>query len=92
MALEPNILQKAISLGAALLTGTDVGKERMEKRLEVCSQCPAMKLVKEQMICGLCGCKIKGGERALINLARYEETTLYGCKYKGGSKWKQAGV
>ncbi len=32
------------------------------------------------------------GHRALINLARYEETRRWGCKHPDGSRWKKAGV
>ena len=89
--MDESILQKTLSLAIALLTGQDVGKDRMLKRLEICSKCDKVKHDGKLLRCGICGCKLKG-DRSLINLTRYEETDRSGCKYPGGSKWKKFGV
>ena len=79
------------SVAKALLTGTDVGEERLQKRLEICSTCDRVQMDETgSMQCGICGCILK--EKSLINLARFEETQEYGCKYPTGSKWKEKGV
>lgn len=89
MSIVPEMFTKTFSLAKALLTGEDVGEERMLARLEVCKVCPVVKATPNGMSCGICGCRIKG-DKSLINLARYEETDQYGCKFKGGSRWKAA--
>lgn len=94
----PTFFQKILSAATALLTGADVSEERVRRRLEICSVCPKVK--KQEgvngivtMICGLCGCKVKDlKDHNILNLARYEETKSYGCKFPGGSRWAKAGV
>jgi len=89
---KKGILSKAISLGKALLAGEDVGEEALAKRIEICGACDLVKIDHfGNMNCGICGCKLTGS-KALINLARYEETTEYGCKHPDGSQWKKNGV
>ena len=86
-----SLLGKTLSFAKAMLTGTDVGEERLKKRLEVCSTCDLVnKSQAGLMRCGICGCKLK--EKGLQNLARYEETAQYGCKHPSGSRWKANGV
>jgi len=97
-----NIPEKVISLTKAILTGTRLTEERVKKRMEVCLSCDHVQVAQiagkpntdefKRISCGICGCRLSGGERELINLAAYEETKDYGCKAKGGSKWKKAGV
>lgn len=89
-----NLSQSLFSLASALLTGEHVSPERVQKRLEICVDCPYSIKSKTNIgktKCGICGCKIKG-DKSLINLALYEETEQYGCKAPAGSKWKEAGV
>ena len=85
------MITKTISLASALLTGKDVSERRMQKRVEICSTCPNVKPFGEGDMaiyqCGVCGCHLSG-DSTLVNLARYEEQRLYGCKAVGGSKWK----
>tara|TARA_A100000172_G_scaffold16178_1_gene8685 strand:- start:406 stop:690 length:285 start_codon:yes stop_codon:yes gene_type:complete len=88
---NPKAVMKAtMSFASALLTGEDVSKDRLAKRLEICAACDLVEMDGDQMVCGICGCKIK--EKGLQNLARYEETAGYGCKHPDGSKWKANGV
>lgn len=87
-----NWFTKTLSLARALLTGQDVSDERIQKRVEICTACELV--VKHEdglMSCGVCGCRLKG-DRSLINLVRYEETPVYGCKHPKGSRWKESGV
>ena len=96
-----SMFSKVITLASALLTGKCVSKERMEKRVEICRTCPLVKFQGNDETalpyCGVCGCKVRG-DRTLINLARFEETSKYGCKFpdpatnQRKSKWKEAGV
>lgn len=93
---------KVASLTKAILTGTRISEERVRKRMEICLACPHVQVAQisgkpnddehKRINCGICGCRLSAGERELINLAAYEETKDYGCKAKGGSKWKKAGV
>lgn len=76
-----------MSLAKALLTGKDVSKERLKARLAVCSSCDYRDETGNLIRCGICGCRVK--DSGLINLARFEETKDYGCKFPGGSKWKE---
>jgi hypothetical protein len=86
------IIAKAISLSKALLAGTDVSEDRLQKRVEICGACDKVQIDGfGNMNCGICGCKMSGS-KALINLARYEETADYGCKHPDGSQWKKNGV
>lgn len=78
------------SVASALLWGTDVSKERLRKRLEICHDCSEVVISGTMMRCGICHCQV--AEQGLINLARYEETSRYGCKYERGSRWKEANV
>lgn len=89
----PEKARKTASLARALLTGKDVSVGRLETRLKICASCPYISkpAANGTLSCSICGCKLAGDNR-LINLARYEETDSYGCKYPGGSKWKEAGV
>ena len=89
---KKGILSKAVSLGKALLAGEDVSEERLQKRVDICGSCRLVKIDDfGNMNCGVCGCKLSGS-KALINLARYEETGDYGCKQPEGSQWKKNGV
>jgi len=91
-----NTLSKTYSVAKAILTGKDVGEDRLRERLKICSECELVKVQGQLMRCGICGCAVK--ESGLVNLARYEETDQYGCKYvdpktkERYSKWKRAGV
>ena len=92
ISVEKTVFQKTWTLAKALLTGETVSDERLQKRLEICSKCPKVRInTRGKMKCGICGCRIRG-DRALINLARFEETADYGCKYSAGSRWKAQGV
>ena len=88
--MDWTLLPKTLSVAKALLTGVDVSPERLEKRLEICSNCPKAKKDGNLMTCSICGCKLK--IRGLVNLARYEETQEYGCKHPDGSQWKKNNV
>jgi hypothetical protein len=89
------LFQKVVSLGVALLTGEDVSRERLEKRLEICRGCDKVRIQGNAqngtLSCGVCGCKLRG-DKSLVNLARYEETAHYGCRHPRGSRWKANGV
>jgi hypothetical protein len=92
-----DLFKKTLSLATAVVFGERVSDERIAKRLAICSNCDMMIIKKdpgtgeEVMGCGVCGCRLKG-DRALNNLALYEETDKYGCKHRQGSKWKQNNV
>lgn len=86
---DRKIFHKTLTLAKAVLTGKDVGEDRLRKRLEVCAACPLVARQGDLMKCSICGCQVS--EAKLINLARYEETKDYGCKAEGGSKWQKAG-
>ena len=81
----------AASLAKAVATGTRVSDERIDARVAICAECPKVMKTSTGLKCGICGCKVKG-DRALTNLALYEETDKYGCKFAGGSRWKEKGV
>lgn len=86
-----NIVQKAASLGKAVIFGKRVSPEIQKARYDICSKCDKVRKNGENLSCGICGCKIKG-DRSLVNLTLYEETVDYGCKHPSGSRWKSAGV
>jgi len=86
-----DLAKDAASLAKAVATGTRVSDERIDKRLEICAACPKVIKASSGLKCGICGCKVKG-DRSLVNLALYEETDKYGCKFPGGSKWKEGGA
>jgi len=90
-----NLVQRTISLAIALATGRRVSDERIRRRVEICSRCRYVRIRKtrrrRKLNCGICGCRLRG-RRALINLARYEETRRWGCKHPKGSRWKEARV
>lgn len=95
-----------MSVMKAMAFGRTVGRERMEARAKICIECPEVKVdLWGRPSCGICGCKVGGGRsKQILNLARFEETEAYGCKFyvkHGGvskkdlekrSKWKEAGV
>ena len=86
-----------MSLCSALFHGEGVEMDRREARLKICMDCTNVinnkrKSGQQIIKCGLCGCKVSGGDTRLINLARYEETENYGCKHSEGSQWKKNGV
>jgi len=92
----PNLVQKTISLAIALTTGRRVSDDRIRRRIEICSRCPYVRIRKtrrsgRKLNCGICGCRLRG-RRALVNLARYEETRRWGCKHPRGSRWSKAGA
>lgn len=92
VAFKKTLLEKASSVIRAIVTGDGVSAERRQKRVEVCAGCELVKLEGDGILrCGICNCKLQG-TTALINLARYEETEFYGCKYPGGSRWRANGV
>ena len=73
-----NFIQKTISLAIALTTGRRVSDDRIRRRIEVCSRCRYVRIRKtkrggRKLNCGICGCRLRV-RRALVNLARYEET------------------
>jgi len=91
-----NLIQKTISVAIALTTGRRVSNKRVCRRIEICSHCRYVRIRKtrrgaRKLNCGICGCRLRG-RRALINLARYEETRRWGCKHPKGSRWKKTGV
>jgi hypothetical protein len=90
-----SLIQKTISLAIALTTGRRVSDERIRRRIEICSRCRYVRIRKtkgggRKLNCGICGCRLRG-RRALLNLARYEETQRWGCKHPEGSRWKAQG-
>ncbi len=90
MSVAPKFLLQTLTVAKALLIGTDVGEDKLRKRLEVCRQCDKVKAQGSVMRCGICGCRLK--ESGLVNLARYQETKDYGCKHSKGSQWRKAGL
>lgn len=90
-----NLIHKTISLAVAILTGKRVSDNRVRRRIELCARCRYVRVRRRRgqrlLRCGICGCRLHG-RRALVNLARYEETRRYGCKHPGGSRWRKAGV
>jgi len=91
-----NLIHKTISVAIALTTGHRVSDDRIRRRIEICSRCRYVRIRKtrhggRKLNCGICGCRLRG-RRALINLARYEETRRWGCKHPDGSRWKKAGT
>lgn len=79
-------------LAKALLTGETVSEETLRARLVICADCSKVHSNKRgELRCSICRCRLKG-DRSLINLARYVETSEYGCKFKSGSKWAAAGL
>ena len=89
--IHADIFAKALSLGRALLTGTSVSAERLQKRIEICRACPNVTTANDHMACGICGCQLSG-ENKLVNLARYETTKEYGCKHADGDQWIKYGA
>ncbi len=94
---KPWWAKKVLGLCSALFSGEGVEIDRREARLRICMDCTNVNMHKrksgQQIVkCGLCGCKIAGGDTSLVNLARYEETKRYGCKHAEGSQWKKHGV
>lgn len=92
----PQILKDTISAALAVTTADKVSDERIKKRLEICGACKYVAITGEdQLACGLCNCKVTE-KHLLLNLALYEEDTserrLWGCKFGGNGKWKEAGV
>jgi len=87
----PRLIQKTVSLAIAITTGRRVSEERIQRRIKICSRCRYVRVRERKLRCGICGCRLRG-RRALINLARYEETHRYGCKHPKGSRWKTRGV
>lgn len=79
--------ENTMSVATALLTGSSVSRETIQKRLLICQECDRVALKNGQMHCGICGCKL-AGDTGLFNLARYKETKKYGCKHPEGSKWR----
>lgn len=88
---KKSLLQKAWTLGKALLSGRNVSAERMKARIEICSDCELVEVQGEKLQCGVCGCGLSNSP-ALINLARFSETDDYGCHHPDGSRWKANGV
>ena len=87
-----NMASKVLSFTKALFLGKYVSKERIKKRIQICSGCSYLKIGDcGNMNCGICGCKVSG-DASLTNLAKYEETPDYGCKHPQGSRWKNGGV
>ena len=89
------LIEKTVSLAIALTMGRRVSDERIRRRVEICSRCRYVRVRRtkrggRKLNCGICGCRLRG-RRALINLARYEETRRWGCKHPKGSRWKAHG-
>lgn len=87
-------IKNTITASRAVMTGTCVGIERMEARLDICKDCELVNIYGDQVYCA-CGCAISQKESMLLNLARYEEVDGklgYGCPHPDGSKWKERGV
>tara|TARA_R110002020_G_scaffold123580_5_gene280254 strand:- start:165 stop:443 length:279 start_codon:yes stop_codon:yes gene_type:complete len=88
---DKSLIQKTISYAKAVLTGKDVSQETLKKRLAICAECDWVTVSAHNLMrCGICKCKLK--TTGLQNLARYEETSGYGCKHPDGSQWKAGGV
>jgi len=90
------LIEKTISLAIALAIGRRVSNERIRRRVEICSRDSYVRISKtrcggRKLNCGISGCRLRG-RRALINLARCEETRRWGCKHPRGSRWKKARV
>lgn len=68
---EPGLLEKATSLGAAIMRHIaggcrSVSQETFENRLAICRSCDRMDLVTEK--CLECGCKLKGNLLAKLRM------------------------
>ena len=91
--INPNLIQKTISLATALLTGKRISPERIRHRIQICARCRYVRIRRtrrgaRRLHCNICGCRLSH-RRLLINLARYEETRRWGCKHPRGSRWKK---
>jgi hypothetical protein len=91
------LMKRAVSAGRAMLAGKRVSAARSKERLTICKACEHVKAKKKSrektvLRCGLCDCKVSHGR--LLNLTLYEENldAGYGCKSRGGSRWKKAGL
>ena len=100
IALLVDKVAKLKSLTKAILLGSRLPPERIEKRLEVCFDCDHVLVLqvantnspeRQKVACGICQCRLSGN-RELLNLAAYEETNDYGCHHPKGSQWKKNGV
>ena len=93
--MNQHLIRKTITLAMAILAGRRVSEERIRRRVEICSRCRYLAIKgrapRRVMRCKICGCRLKG-KKAIVNLARYEENSRYGCKHPRGSRWKKAGV
>ena len=92
---RPDSPRFRISLAITWTTGRRVSDERIQLRVEIRSRCRYVRIRKtrggvRKLNCGICGCRPRG-RRALINLARYEETRRWGCKHPNDSRWKKRG-
>jgi hypothetical protein len=93
-----SVLSQILSVAFALLAGKGVSRERVVARAKICQTCPYVRATKtHEANCSICGCPVRA-ERKLVNLARFEETDKYGCKYvdsdtgESYSQWKKHGV
>ena len=88
--MDISYVAKTFNVARALLVGKVVDKKRMKARMMICKDCHHVKLQGQLLRCGICNCKVN--DYNLVNLARFEETNVYGCKHEEGSQWKKAGV
>jgi hypothetical protein len=85
-------LSKAASLAVALLTARRVPLEVIQQRVAICRQCEHRRHDERGEWCGVCGCGLSDDQRAVRNLAAYEERLpRWGCKHprRGeGAGWR----
>lgn len=91
MAVSFKYFSGALSIARALLFGTDVSPERLKARLAICRVCDYSERKGSIMKCSVCGCALRENG-SLINLARYETTSSYGCHHPDGDQWVAGGA
>lgn len=75
-------LGKAATFAAALLTAGRVPLEILQERMATCGACDQLRHDERGQWCGVCGCGLSADQRAVVNLAAYEERLPHwGCKH-----------
>lgn len=86
-------IRQVTGLAKAAVIGKYVSLEVLQKRLAICDACPAQRQTKKgDKWCSKCGCGMSDSKK-VTNLAAYEENLPeWGCKFAGGSRWKEKGL
>ena len=82
--IDKSLFDKAVSFARAMAFGrTDVTPEQIQKRIEICAECPFVELKNGKTpSCSICGCSLGPSDKSLRNLARFKEVdgkTGWGC-------------